>query len=52
MDSNIINQRFIIHIGEKNIARTRQFADKINFQFGYFNEKILETYVQHFLTHF
>lgn len=52
IDSNIINQRLIIHVGEKNITRTRELADKIYFQFGYFNEKILDIYVRHFLTNF
>ena len=52
INSNIISQRFIIHIGDKNIARTRQLADQINFQFGHFNEKTLEIYVQHFITNF
>ncbi|CAF3704038.1 unnamed protein product [Rotaria sp. Silwood1] len=50
--SNIINQRFIIHIGDKNIARTRQLADDINFHFEYFNEKTLDIYVQHFIINF
>jgi hypothetical protein len=52
INSDIINQCFIIHIGEKNITRTRELADKINFQFGYFNEKTLDIYVQHFITNF
>ncbi len=52
IDSNIINKRFIIHIGDKNSSRTREVATKINFQFGSFNSKTLEVYVQHFLTYF
>lgn len=52
IDSNIIHQRFLIHIGEKNQARTRTLADEINFQFGYFIEKTLDYYVQQFLRSF
>ncbi len=52
VDSNIINQRFIIHIGDENCRRTRELANQINFQFGYFNSKTLEDYVQHFLSYF
>jgi uncharacterized protein YhbP (UPF0306 family) len=52
INSDIINQRFIIHIGDKNLARTRQLADKINFQFGHFNEETLDIYVQHFIINF
>ena len=49
IDSNIIHQRLIIHIGDSNQARTRTVADQINFQFGYFTEKTLDYYVQQFL---
>ena len=52
IDSTIIHQRFLIHIGEKNQARTRTLADQINFQFGYFTEKTLDCYVQQFLRSF
>lgn len=49
IDSNIIHQRVIIHIGDNNQARTRTIADQINFQFGYFTEKTVDYYVQQFL---
>jgi len=52
VDSNIINQRFIIHIGDENCRRTRELANQINFQFGSFNSKTLEDYVQNFLNYF
>ena len=52
INSDVIHKRLIIHVGDKNIVRTRQLADQINFQFGYFNEKILENYVRHFITNF
>ncbi|CAF5123846.1 unnamed protein product, partial [Rotaria socialis] len=44
IDSNIINQRAIVHIGEKNALRTRQIADEIDFHFEHFNEKTLDSY--------
>jgi hypothetical protein len=52
IDSDIIHTRFIIHIGDKNVLHTRQLADKINFQFGHFNEKSLQIYAQHFIINF
>ncbi|CAF0734369.1 unnamed protein product [Adineta steineri] len=52
IDSNMFNQLFLIHVGDKYIERTRQLANETNFQFGHFNEKKLEIYVQHFLTNF
>lgn len=52
VDSDIIHQRWIIHIGESNQLRTRTIADQINFQFGYFNEKTVDYYVQQFLRNF
>ncbi|CAF1207287.1 unnamed protein product [Rotaria magnacalcarata] len=52
IDSNIINQRVIVHIGEKNALRTRQIADEIDFRFEHFNEKTLDNYVEHFIKNF
>lgn len=52
IDSDLILKRSIIHVGDKNAARTRQLADQIGFRFEYFNEKTLNAYIQHFLTNF
>lgn len=52
IDSKLINQRLIIHVGNKNIARTRELADKINCKFGCLNQEVLDLYVQQFITNF
>ncbi|CAF0977671.1 unnamed protein product [Rotaria sordida] len=52
INSNIINQRFIIHVGDKNITRTRHLADDINFHFEHFNKRTFDIYVQHFILNF
>lgn len=52
LDSSIIHQRLLIHIGDRNTLRTRQLAEKLHFNYGFFTEKTRDAYLEHFLQNF
>jgi hypothetical protein len=52
MDSSVVNQSHLIHVGDRNFTRTLLLADTTNFTFGHFNTKKLHEFVTHFIVNF
>lgn len=51
-DKDEIDQRYLVHVGDKHLSRSKELADDINFLFGHFIETTIDAFAEHFMLYF